>query len=204
MSTSHVILLLGYASLLLELTVVAVPSVTSTWRLMQGRPSRRWALLELLPTGVAVVAFALPGVLCLWPEWHAALGGWQRSPWWRPWCSTASNASGVGLVLTGRCLTLLAVKALRRRVPTQVFVTAGPYAWSRNPALLGLHMFLLGGVAMFASVVTIAAFAVFVLHMHRRVRSEERHLTATGGDDYGHYLARVPRYVPTGRKQVPR
>ena len=200
MSVSHVILLLGYASLLLELTVVAVPSVTSTWRLMQGRPSHRWALLELLPTGVAVGAFALPGVLCVWPSWHAALGGAQGSPWW----NTASNVAGVVLVLSGRCLTLLAVSALRRRAPTQAFVAVGPYAWSRNPALLGLHLFLLGGVAMFTSAVTIAAFAVFVLHMHRRVRSEERHLTTTGGDDYVHYLARVARYVPTGRKRVPR
>lgn len=187
---------LGYASLLVELLVLAVPSVASTLRQMQGRPTRRWALLHLLPVLVAVTGFVWPGVLAAWlalaPQSAPVLAVPPAVGWF-----------GALTVVLGRALTLWAVVALRQP-RTAEFTTKGPYRSSRNPALLGLHVFLLGAVAIAPAWSTALGALVFALHMHRAVLAEERHLSASAGAAYATYCATVPRYLPTGRKRVPR
>lgn len=192
---AEIVLGLGYASLLLELLVFAVPSVASTWQQMGARPSRRWAALHVLPTAFAVAGFVWPGALAL-----AARTGLVEFP------RSADSLAWVGVVavVLGRALTLHAVAALRCN--REQFTAAGPYRLCRNPALLGLHVFLLGAIAIVPAWHTALGALAFMLHMHRRVRCEERHLAATAGDSYLAYCARVPRYVPvpTGCRRVPR
>lgn len=192
MTGIHWVLLLGYLSLPVELLVVPVPSVASAvGQLEDARPDARWAARHLLPAAVAVAAFAWPLVLLLW---HTFL---PTS------CPVLPAGAGLGLggallVLLGRALTLWAVAALRRPRPAATCITWGPYAFSRNPALLGLHVFLLGAVATFPGWHTVLAWIVFVAHMHRRVRTEERYLGDTIGESYARYRARVPRYLAIG------
>ena len=186
---------LGYASLLVELVVLAVPSVASTLQQMQGRPTRRWALLHLLPVLVAVTGFVWPGLLAAW----CAL-----APQSAPVLVVAPAVGWFGAlaVVLGRALTLWAVVALRQPRATE-FTAEGPYRYSRNPALLGLHVFLLGAVAIAPAWSTALGALVFALHMHRAVLAEERHLGVSAGAPYAAYRAAVPRYVPTGRNRVP-
>lgn len=186
MTAAELMLALGYASLLLELVWFAVPSVASTWQQMGDRPSRRWAALHVLPTALAVTGFLWPALLTLGAR--AGLGVRPASP-------TAAVAIGALLMVLGRTLTLWAVAALRAN--RDAFTVGGPYRLCRNPALLGLHVFLAGAVVIVPAWHTALGALLFALHMHRRVRCEERHLAATAGDAYRAYCARVPRYVPT-------
>jgi protein-S-isoprenylcysteine O-methyltransferase Ste14 len=196
MPLAHIVLCACYVSLLLELTVLAVPSVASTWHLMQGRPNRRWAARRLVPAVLAVGAFALPGVLCVVPAWHACLVPLAaQSPW--------LDGAAIVLALGGRALTLWAVAALRRPRTARDVVAHGPYARCRNPALLGLHLFLAAGALAFPNVANSLGWIWFVGHMHGRVLLEEQHLSAVSGADYSAYLRRVPRYVPAHRRRVP-
>ncbi|MEZ5966999.1 MAG: isoprenylcysteine carboxylmethyltransferase family protein [Planctomycetota bacterium] len=184
------ILVLGYASLPVELVLAPVPSVASAvGQLGPARPNTRWAVRHLLPAVVAVAAFAWPAVLVVW---HAL------SPATCPAAPAGPTLAAVGatLVVLGRAATLWAVAALRRPRPPGTCITWGPYAFSRNPALMGLHVFLLGGVTLFPAWPSLLALAVFVAHMHRRVRTEEQHLGETLGDAYARYRAHVPRYLP--------
>jgi protein-S-isoprenylcysteine O-methyltransferase Ste14 len=192
LAAGHVVLLAGYASLLVELTVFAVPSVVSTRQLLarRGDGGRSWRLV--LPVILAVAGFAWPGIVCLWSISGSGMSAPRGALAW----------SGGVLVVLGRALTWWAVAVLRRGAGS-AFVEHGPYAWTRNPALLGLHGFLLGGVLLLPAWHTAAAWLVFALHMHARVLAEERHLLESGGQAYAGYLARVPRYVPAGRRRVP-
>lgn len=81
--------------------------------------------------------------------------------------------------------------------PTRVLVTTGPYAYVRNPAVIGL-LFLGLGVAFLADslagvllVPLIAALAAVYL-----VLFEEKALAKRFGDDYEEYRRNVPLLIP--------
>jgi protein-S-isoprenylcysteine O-methyltransferase Ste14 len=85
-------------------------------------------------------------------------------------------------------------------MPPTALVTAGPYAWTRNPialshagALIGLSLFL-GSISAVA-IVVILAVPVHVAMVH-----EEKTLEARFGDAYRAYKASVPRWIPRPRK----
>ena len=81
--------------------------------------------------------------------------------------------------------------------PTQVLVTTGPYAYSRNPMVLGL-LFLLLGVALLegsiSGLVMVPAlgimFAVYIVFF------EEKGLKKRFGADYEKYKNNVPMIIP--------
>jgi len=81
--------------------------------------------------------------------------------------------------------------------PTTELVTLGPYAWVRNPMMLGQFLFFLGlGVtlnlgAMFILLpVIILATHVFTLYI------EEPALKRRFGQKWIDYMKRVPRWIP--------
>lgn len=80
--------------------------------------------------------------------------------------------------------------------PPPRLVTAGPFAWTRNPIILS-HFFGALGASLIAGSV-IAVLVIFLLSVPSQgiVRHEERNLEARFGDDYRVYAARVPRWVP--------
>lgn len=99
------------------------------------------------------------------------------------------------LVFVGRGLPIEAFgKALH---PTSVLVTAGPYAYTRNPMVLG-YLIILLGVAFLAhspsGVVAIPILAgLFYLYI---VAFEEKALVARFGADYEQYRRSVPALFP--------
>jgi len=196
MPLSHVVVLLGYASILIELGWLAVPSVAATWRLTAAGPKRRSALGPAASSLLAGAGFLLPGALCAVPAWCQSLVAAGLS-------SVEVAAVGSALVVGGRMLTLRAVACLRARPLPEALVCAGPYSRCRNPALLGLELFLLGAVLVVPGPATAAGAVVYALHMHGRVRAEEDSLLASAGAAYTAYCRRVPRYVPAVRRRAP-
>ncbi len=195
MTPAHVIAIC-YATILLEMWLLPVPSVASTAALLrdapdEGTPARRgrgFVLLRFaLPTAVSIAGFALPAVLALQPQWTRALlpiDGLQH-----PAVAWTGAATAVG----GRAFTLLAVRALRRA--QGALATGSVFAHSRNPALVGLHAVMLGSFLVFPCAVVGAAALIYALQMHDRVRVEEAFLRDRFADRYEDYCRRVPRYL---------
>jgi protein-S-isoprenylcysteine O-methyltransferase Ste14 len=75
-------------------------------------------------------------------------------------------------------------------------VTAGPYAYTRNPMYLG-HIIFLAGLALtlrseLAAVIAVASAVFF----HFRVKKDEKRLREYFGGAYAEYCARVKRWIP--------
>ena len=85
---------------------------------------------------------------------------------------------------------------IRPDLPATAIVSAGPFAWSRNPLYLSL-LAVYAGIGIMLASKTFLAFLVplaLVLHFGVVLR-EERYLDAKFGDVYRAYKARVRRWV---------
>ena len=78
---------------------------------------------------------------------------------------------------------------------TKHLMTDGPYAFSRNPMLLGIYVYDLGVLLWLQSWWPLLVFAVEVALLTLQVRSEEKRLAADFGEEYLAYTQRVPRYL---------
>jgi protein-S-isoprenylcysteine O-methyltransferase Ste14 len=76
-------------------------------------------------------------------------------------------------------------------------VTAGGFAVVRNPIFTAMSMTSVGLALMVPNPISITATAVLVASIQVQVRAvEEPYLARTHGATYGHYAARVGRFVP--------
>jgi len=82
------------------------------------------------------------------------------------------------------------------QIPPARLVTAGPYAWCRNPMYLGHLFFLLGLTLMFQSALALVLLVFSTAWFHIRIRRDEKRLREMFGADYEAYAARVKRWIP--------
>lgn len=78
-------------------------------------------------------------------------------------------------------------------------VTAGPYAYVRNPLYVGNMLIYLGfGVMSMAlfPFLQILGFIYFLVQYYLIVTLEEEYLSRTFGDEYARYYKHVPRFIP--------
>jgi protein-S-isoprenylcysteine O-methyltransferase Ste14 len=75
------------------------------------------------------------------------------------------------------------------------FRTKGLFSLSRNPMVLGFHLSAAGVLAILPTWFTIACFLLYVVHMHLRIRIEEKHLFQKYSVLYCMYARKVGRYV---------
>ncbi len=87
-------------------------------------------------------------------------------------------------------------------VPPQVLVTAGPFAWTRNPIILSHAVASLGVALVVASPAAVIIVLVLGIPVQFIVRREEGSLEARYGDAYRRYRDAVPRWVPRRPRQV--
>ena len=81
--------------------------------------------------------------------------------------------------------------------PTSVLVTTGPYAYSRNPMVLGLLFVLLGVAFLRRSVAgLVLAPLIAALTATYLAEFEERALVKRFGADYEEYRHNVPMLIP--------
>jgi protein-S-isoprenylcysteine O-methyltransferase Ste14 len=191
MTAPELVCLLGYASLLVELLVLAVPSVASTgrlWATTEGSVAQRSLRLGL-PAAICIAAFALPPLLIVWPSLGPLLFTVERLRVPEAaWC-------GVAFVVAGRLLTLAATVEMRRSTRQARLATRGVFARSRHPGLLGMFAFYLGCGLIVPSPLVLAGLFFYAAHMHRKVLLEEAHLEREWGSSYRDYAARVARYL---------
>ncbi|WP_441289775.1 methyltransferase family protein [Sorangium sp. KYC3313] len=136
--------------------------------------------------------------------------------WWMPLAevairetpaSVARTAVGLGCIVAGGALRIVAVKTLGRFFTAHVSIAQdhavcdrGPYRFIRHPSYVGL-LFLNAGPSIaagtwFALAATVAATLVANFY---RVRVEETALVSKLGEAYRAYQARTPRWMPFGR-----
>ncbi len=112
-----------------------------------------------------------------------------------------SVALGVPFVLAGQGVRFWAAGTIMRyrgeKVSARGLVTWGPYAWCRNPLYVGNFLIGLGWsvMASFYAILVYAAF-FFVVYFVGIVPLEEKFLSATFGEEYSRYRARVPSFIP--------
>jgi protein-S-isoprenylcysteine O-methyltransferase Ste14 len=129
----------------------------------------------------------------------------------------ASAALGVPLALAGEALRCWAVgysgeTTRADRVTAPALVTAGPYAYVRNPLYLGNFVTALGFSLAFTGGFegrSRALWAAFGLGTMAAVYAaivplEESYLRQTFGSDFDAYVANVPRLVPRLQPAEPR
>ena len=142
-----------------------------------------WILLPILGGLYTDAAFDLPRLL---PPVVGAAIGWPLI--------------AAGVVLHLSCLVLFA-KAKGTGVPfnppPQV-VTRGPYAWTRNPMLIGLFAGVMGIGLLVGSVSIVCVWTpVFVVANVIEVKLvEEPELERRLGAGYTEYKRRVPMFLP--------
>lgn len=81
-------------------------------------------------------------------------------------------------------------------VPPQVLVTAGPFAWTRNPIILSHALATLGVALVVGSPAAVLLVLLLGIPVQFIVRREERSLEARYGDAYRRYRGAVPRWIP--------
>jgi protein-S-isoprenylcysteine O-methyltransferase Ste14 len=115
---------------------------------------------------------------------------------------------GLVLMVAGGGLWICSVAALKGKgvpfdPPLEVVVT-GPYAWLRNPMLVGLCAGLLGlGFALDSvTLVIVGAPAFAALNVLELMLVEEPELERRLGAAYREYRNKVPMFVP-GRRRLP-
>lgn len=111
---------------------------------------------------------------------------------------TVGLAAGSGWLLESAVRTLGKQWALRARlIEDHKLITAGPYAYVRNPIYTGmLGMLIATGLGTEHWVATIVAIPIFVVGMVIRVRSEEKLLREAFGEEFEEYARRVPAVLP--------
>ncbi len=77
---------------------------------------------------------------------------------------------------------------------TKSLMTDGPYAFSRNPMLLGVYIYDIGVLLWLQSWWPMIIFAVEVCLLTLQVRSEEKRLEEDFGEEYISYKNRVRRF----------
>ena len=129
---------------------------------------------------------------------------WQ--PLWRfptgiEWMLVGFAAAGVAFAWWARLhLGRLWSASLTRKADHHI-VDTGPYAIVRHPIYTGLYMAALATLAIRASPVVIAGFALFAIGYWRKAGEEERFLAGElGAEAYESYRRRVPMLLPFAAK----
>ncbi len=84
--------------------------------------------------------------------------------------------------------------------PPSALVTVGPYAWMRNPIVLGHAMAILGEALLLGSPGTVGIVLLLAIPVNLIVPREEQTLEVRYGDAYRRYRDAVPRWIPGLRR----
>ena len=124
--------------------------------------------------------------------------------WWSAWLlplprGLAYPLGGVLLVvgLVGYDAARREFQSLRRNwgMKTDRLIMTGPYAYSRNPQLIGWARVLLGAAITGRSGAALALTAIYWVGCVFTMRAEEQALERAFGEEYHRYRTAVPRYM---------
>jgi protein-S-isoprenylcysteine O-methyltransferase Ste14 len=104
------------------------------------------------------------------------------------------------LIVLGQTIRIWSVGVRESNRHLKIPVTAGPYAYLRNPSYLGtffigLGIVIMGGLLLFIPIYV----ALFFLLYQPTILWEEDKLTRKYGEPYVTYISTVPRWIPSIR-----
>lgn len=145
-------------------------------------------ILGIGPIGAVISIFIL--LIAAWADhnfWHSKI---MTNP-------IPLRAVSLIFAVTGLCLLLWSVRALRNWWSKEELCTTGPFKWFRHPVYAAWITFILPAVALFLNSWTIV-FVVFLIHpiWHQLVKYEEKLLSEKFKDEYRSYQARTGRFFP--------
>jgi protein-S-isoprenylcysteine O-methyltransferase Ste14 len=129
--------------------------------------------------------------------WETLLG-WQGDPHLNP-LHFLSN-----LVIAGGFFLLSAAwEALYKAQRANHIAVTGPYAYVRHPQYAGFILIMLGFLLQLPTLITLVMFPILVAMYVRLAKREEKEALAQFGEDYAHYAAQTPAFLPHWRTREP-
>ena len=156
----------------------------------KGRKPKRGAVLEIALKIMTFLGAAVQYANVIWSNYI-----------WKISAIPVVQACGLFIMLLGLVVFISAIAVMKSNWragygddQNTELVTAGIYAYSRNPAFLGFDLLYIGCALAFQCVVNITISFLVVILFHLQIRGEKKFLRATFGQDYLDYKSKTMRY----------
>lgn len=125
--------------------------------------------------------------------WQTLLG-WEGDPHFN-----LLHLLSDGMILSGFILLAAAWKVLYAAQQAGVVAVTGPYASVRHPQYIGFTLIMVGFLIQWPTLITLVMFPILVTMYVRLAQREERESLETFGEEYAHYAAVTPAFLPRRR-----
>ena len=121
----------------------------------------------------------------------ADLIGWEGDPHLSPF-----HLASYVLIVAGFWVIAAAWRVLWDAQRSRELACTGPYAYVRHPQYAGFLLIMVGFLLQWPTIPTLVMFPVMAIVYRRLAVGEERSMLHDFGDEWVHYAADTPRFLP--------